>query len=232
MDDLSPYEREREAIINSNRARLAALGLARAASALGVGPAEPSKPPPKPKRAPPSRKEPERPTRASKRLRGDAADVKREPTSPERSPSPSPPPAQKWTDAELRQFQAEKEAVRVARQDARLEELDMAGLISFGPGAAGDCGKDVPPPRVAARFAVVGAPHKGKKRKHYIVALAADPYSCSCECMDWRFRHKSADNYACKHVRLILTQLACVDAPAEWESALETRVMGDVVKRG
>ena len=101
MDDLTPYERERAAIIEANRARLAEMGLARAASALGVGAVEPSKPAPKPKRPPPARKETSRPTRSSKRLRGDAAEVKREPTSPEQSPSPPSPPPQKWTDAEL-----------------------------------------------------------------------------------------------------------------------------------
>lgn len=220
LEDLTPYERERAAVIAANRARLASLGLADAARALGVAPA-PARPKPRPKRPPPSR-----PTRASKRLRGERAPgdeggVKSGSPPRSRSPSRSPPP--KWTDAELKELAASREAARVAAMDARLGELSAAGLIDVTHNSGGGAGGDAP--ATAAQFAVVGAPHKGKKRKHYVVTLTARPYGCACECLDWRFRHKSTDHYACKHVRLIHTALGCAGAPEGWEAALEASVV-------
>ena len=220
-DDLSPYELERAALIQRNRARLEALGIPLAAATLA--PPLPTRPP-APARAPRAPRAAAQPARSSRRLRGGPATRSAGPAaSPRRSPLSSPlppPPPKKWDPAEL----AEIEAQRAAVLADRLTELDLAGLIDCTR-PAGD-----PSDRTAeARFAVVGAPHKGRARKHYLIVLASDATGRSvthtCQCMDFKMR-RARTGQACKHITLVLTQLGCVDKPVAWPECMRARVLG------
>lgn len=262
MDEpATAYEAERAALIARNRERLRALGLEKAAAALGAAAPGAAAKPVK-ATAPRVKREaaPAGPRRSSKRLRGGAAPKPAGPLPAElRSPTPEPAkPKRQWTEEALQQFEAEKQATL----EARLSELDAAGLIDHAPAPDGGLGS-------VARFAVVGAPHKAgargrAARKHYVVTLHGGrpgaPLALGCGCMDYRCRKNTATHYACKvrgaeeeegeggwhgrrrrprpppspqHLRLILSQLGCGEAGAAgWEGALEARVMAGAVKRG
>jgi hypothetical protein len=220
VDDLSPYELERAALIARNRARLEAMGIPLAAATLAPPVAAP---PPRPRPHPPPRRArpPSQPTRASRRLRGGPATRSSGSVpSPPRSPSPSPPPPKKWDPAELAAIEAE----RAAALAHRLTELDLAGLIDSTRPA-----DDASDKSAEARFAVVGAPHKGQRRKHYVITLRLDSKgkkaTHSCECMDYKCRRaKRGDR--CKHITLVLTQLGCVEEATRWPGCVRARVMG------
>ncbi|KAF6250584.1 hypothetical protein COO60DRAFT_796953 [Scenedesmus sp. NREL 46B-D3] len=65
-----------------------------------------------------------------------------------------------------------------------------------------------------ATFIVIGS-----TGNHYVVKLSDAQRSCTC--MDHRMRRRD-----CKHIRLILEQLAVADAPQDWEQALQRMVSG------
>ena len=228
MEEENPYERERTAIIAANRARLAAMGIVVAAAALAPPPPRPRPAAPAQARPPQKKKRPAAPTRASARLRGGTSTRSSGPVPPSpprsRSPSPSPPP-RKWDPAEL----AALAAARAAALESRLAELRLAGLIdATGPGSD----------PAEARFAVVGAPHKGQRqRKHYVISLfrttgggdkQAPVVTHTCECMDFRMR-RARTGEACKHIALVLAQLGCGGGgaadKARWPECLRAQVM-------
>ena len=224
MEEDNPYELQRAAIIAANRARLAEMGIVVATT---LAPAPRPRPPPAPGHPNKKKRKAAVPTRASARQRGGPATRASGPaaTTPPWSPSTSPPPSREWDPAELAALAAHK-AVTL---EARLSELSLAGLIdAAAPG--GDGANPVAP--AEARFAVVGAPHKGK-RKHYVISLTRAPpdgkqpptTTHACECMDFRMR-RSKTGEACKHIALVLNQLGCgVEGMERWPECLQAQVM-------
>lgn len=241
MEELNEYELARARLIARNRERMAAMGLLGAANSLTAkqeaseAEAATKKPRPRP-RPRSSPRAPQAPTRASKRLRGEktttagggsgeeGADVKEE----EKEEEEYPPPKPRWTEEQLRELRRDEEL----RMQERLSDLELSGLIDASPGVA--------------HFAIVGAHHKGQKRKHYRVTLektpkkstlpssssaaasaAASSSSASCECIDFKIRRKKYGGH-CKHIKLVLSQLGLGSESATsdgWEEALERVVM-------
>ena len=224
MEELNEYELARARLIARNRERMVAMGLLGAANSLtakqeasrAAAEAATKKPRPRPR----SPRAPRAPTRASKRLRGDQADggsegdVKEE---EEKVRRPTPPP--RWTEEQLRELRRDEEL----RMSERLSDLELSGLIDASPGVA--------------HFAIVGAHHKGQKRKHYKVTLespksalpsssSSSSSSAACECVDFRIRRKRYGGH-CKHIKLVLAQLGLGESETSdgWEEALERVVM-------
>jgi len=226
MEELNDYELARARLIARNRERMVAMGLLGAASSLaaaakqGASAAAAKKPRPRPR---PRAAQPRAPTRASKRLRGEKTDdasttggakdgvgggsqggEEEEGEEEERQPPP------RWTDEELREIRREQEV----RMSERLSDLELSGLIDASPGVA--------------HFAIVGAHHKGQKRKHYKVTLENPrPSKATCECVDFKIRRKKYGGH-CKHIKLVLAQLGIgegAESSDGWEEALERVVM-------
>ena len=226
MEDLNDYELARARLIARNRERMVAMGLLGAASSLMAATKQEASEKPRPRPRPrPQPRAPQAPTRASKRLRGDKAGAlstgsfgKEEEEEEERKEErPSPPP--RWTEEELKEIRRDQEL----KMSERLADLELSGLIDAEPGTA--------------HFAIVGAQHKGQKRKHYRVTLEKkDPgssktksTSAACECVDFRIRRKKYGGH-CKHIKLVLAQLGLGSGEGEtssdgWEEALERVVM-------
>lgn len=233
MEELNEYELARARLIARNRERMAAMGLLGAANSLTAkqeaseaAAATKKKPRPRP-RPRSSPRAPQAPTRASKRLRGEKAteegDVKEEEEEDDdgekaRRQQPTPPP--RWTEEQLRELRRDAEL----RMQERLSDLELSGLIDASPGVA--------------HFAIVGAHHKGQKRKHYRVTLennlksttspsSTSSSSSSCECIDFKIRRKKYGGH-CKHIKLVLAQLGLGSESGTsdgWEEALERVVM-------
>lgn len=102
-------------------------------------------------------------------------------------------------EEELQQLALDEEAERLKRQDDKLQDLNLDGLIDFD--------KD------HARFVVLGS-----TKNYYKVELRTDKQSC--ECMDHRLRR-----HACKHISLVLTQLGIVNEPATWHKAVKDKLV-------
>ena len=239
--DLNEYELARARLIARNRERMAAMGLLGAANALSRPPLAEATPKAtastKRKREPrPPRPPPREPTRASKRLRvkaggeaASAAGVKKEegesePESEaeeEEGEGEEAPP--RWTEEQLRSLRRDQEL----KMSGRLRDLELSGLIDASPGIA--------------HFAIVGAHHKGQKRKNYKVTLEtaggggkgkAAKTSTSCECVDFKIRRKRYGGH-CKHIKLVLAQLGLLKEGEQttsdgWEEALQRVVMSEV----
>ena len=230
-EELNDYELARARLIARNRERMRTMGLLGAANSLTAAAATAARPakaaaaakprPPRPRPAP------QAPTRTSKRLRGENAPRAStgkvgEEEEEEREPSASPPP--RWTEEELREIRCGQEL----SMSERLSDLELSGLIDAAPGVA--------------HFAIVGAQHKGQKRKHYKVTLegggrgggeggggkgsAKEASSAACECIDFKIRRKRYGGH-CKHIKLVLAQLGLGEAATSdgWEEALERVVM-------
>ncbi|KAK9801344.1 hypothetical protein WJX73_007385 [Symbiochloris irregularis] len=220
---LNEYEQQRERTIERNRARLLALGIPGLVNAVTEDVQKNSAPK---KKAAKRKRDTSQPSRQSRRLHGEDApeqdelalfkingdcpfcgkvlqqghkahlercidsgrprlDALREQANVEEDP----------LDAEeLRQIELTKEAERIKRQDEKLHELELSGLVDFS--------------EEHAEFMV-----QGSKGKHYKVALQDEKQTC--QCMDYRLRR-----HACKHIRLVLTQLGIVDAASEWHEAV------------
>lgn len=219
MEDLNDYELARARLIARNRERMAAMGLLGAFSSLTA--AKKQEAPAETKRKPrprPQPRAPQAPTRSSKRLRGDKTGVlstgtfekeEEEKEGEEESPSP---PRPRWTEEELQEIRRDQEL----KMSERLSDLELSGLIDAEPGIA--------------HFAILGAHHKGQKRKHYKVTLENSKLktSSACECVDFKIRRKKYGGH-CKHIKLVLEQLRLVGGEGEtsdgWEEALERVVM-------
>ena len=229
MEELNDYELARARLIARNRERMVAMGLLGAANSLTAkqeaskSTAAAKKPRPRPRK---SHRAPQAPTRVSKRLRGEKTDggsgvKEEEEEEEERQPTPSPP---RWTEEQLLELRRDEEL----RMSERLSDLELSGLIDASPGVA--------------HFAIVGAHHKGQKRKHYKVTLenlknstasaststSSNTSTASCECPDYRIRRKRYGGH-CKHIKLVLVQLG-LGGEGEttsdgWEEALERVVM-------
>ena len=220
-EELNAYERARAELIARNRERMRSMGLlggGAAAAAIRQGKAKASKP--KQPRPRPPRATPQAPTRASERLRGEKTEGSTREEETEREPSPPPPP--RWTEEQLRELRRDQEL----KMSERLSDLELSGLIDASPGVA--------------HFAIVGAHHKGQKRKHYKVTLEGGggggngnskskktSSTSSCECVDFRIRRRKYGGH-CKHIKLVLTQLGIQGEGNSdgWEEALERMVMG------
>lgn len=217
---LTEYEREREALIARNRARMAELGITGLARKAGLFPQQPAKKRP----APSAKKSPSSPSPSSphkKRHREEESEMSA-PTR--RSTRRSTRRGGGDKDAQDEEVAApsldELEAIERGRSRAtprsprapsgrsmeervhELEELnpaisqlvDWTDATTAGATGEDDDDKDVP---ASAEFVVIGS-----KGNHYRVVLGGDRHKCGC--MDWRLRGRQRH---CKHICLLLNQL-------------------------
>lgn len=240
-EDGNPYERQRQELIARNRARLQALGVGLAATALNTAAAKP-----KQKRKPKA-KVPQEPSRHSSRLRADAADDFDETAGASDLAlcmiNGQCPRCGKVLDGQHKrhlegcngnkkgkQFkgrgQVEIEGLdeMEAEEEARLAGAEEKEETEARPAKRSKTTKSqaeklaelemsglVDFTSDVARFVVIGS-----TGTHYEVELK-DP-APSCQCVDFRIRRRM-----CKHQKLVLTQLGIPDKPQDWHQAVSAK---------
>ncbi|GMH34300.1 hypothetical protein BSKO_02134 [Bryopsis sp. KO-2023] len=229
-EPFNEFEAERERLIARNRALLEQLGISTAAEKLAetIKKSRPAKKPrttPKPKKTASSQ-----PSRRSSRLAKSAGEDQ---SALEEDPASQftkfvidgecPKCARVVTRGHKRHLEscqgrpentadeiplteeeiAEQDRVQSERDATKIRELELSGLIEYTEDAA--------------KFAIIGS-----TGKHYVVTLSEARQTC--QCMDFRIRKR-----ACKHIKLVLKQLAIEEDPKAWKEASVNLLVADKI---
>lgn len=239
--EANAYEVQRQQLIARNRARLEALGISSAATALQSRAAKPA---PKPKKAK-LKKAPvsHEPSRHSARLHPDAADGSEEASELALCiVNGMCPRCGKYVDVGHKKHLEHCLGSRKRKQGVTLGHVEIEGLDELeaeeeeqmqdnAVDADTKPAKKTKPARSQAeklkelelsglvdfdehhaRFAVIGS-----TGSHYNVELK-DP-APTCQCVDYRIRKR-----ICKHQKLVLLQLGIPDKPQDWHQAVSTKL--------
>ncbi|CAL5223846.1 g6429 [Coccomyxa viridis] len=236
QEKLTPYELQRQRLIEQNRRRLIELGIP--AAVAGLNNAVTQHKPPAKKREKRKPKERKQPTRASSRLKGEGAAEDEASELALFVINGDCPRCGKvlsqgfkqhlgWCKGRRQEAQDSRDAEGEEGADDELdeEEEDEQELAAIEASKEAERTQRMDKKlsslhldglvdfsEAEAKFIVLGS-----TKKHYTVTLSDARHTC--QCVDFRIR-----KHNCKHIRLVLTQLDIAHSPGDWKQAVEKKL--------